>query len=192
VHRESRNGQVSRDECFVRFWQGYVTGQFQAYRSTDPEPFLCSRTFRTWRPPWQPKVEPENSEAAVAAFRALAAELTRRGWHADASSETFEEQVFVRDRAVAGPLGAGGPASIAEPFVLRALRQVAGEEGATAAEVGRALYGEEASSVPQLPQRVGTRLRRLQLQGKVDRRETNGVNHWFPTSPDKKESLATH
>ncbi len=192
MHRESRNGQGSRDDCLVRFWQGYVTGQFQAYRSTEPEPFLCSRSFRTWRPPWQPKVELEDSQAAVAAFQALAAELARRGWHAEAGSEAFAERVFVRDRAGAGPMGTGGPASIAEPFVLRALRQVAGEEGATAAEVGRALYGDEASSVPQLPQRVGTRLRRLQLQGKVDRRETNGVNHWFPTSPDKKERLATH
>jgi hypothetical protein len=192
VHRETRNGDQDRDDCLVRFWQGYVTGQFYAYRSNETEPFLCSRPFRTWRPPWEPKVELEESQTALAAFQALEAELTRRGWHAAAGSETFEERVFVHEPAGSGPTGVGAPANIAEPFVLRALRQVAGEEGATAAEVGRALYGDEASSVPQLPQRIGTRLRRLQRQGKVGRRETNGVNHWFPTSPDKKERVATH
>jgi hypothetical protein len=192
VHRESRNEHENRDDCFVRFWQGYVTGQFQAYRSTDSEPFLCSPSFRTWRPPWQPRLAPEESQAAVAAFQGLAAELERRGWRADAASEVFDDRVFVRDRRGAGRMAAAGPARIAEPFVLRALRQVAGEQGATAAEVGRALYGDEASTVPQLPQRIGIRLRRLQLQGKVDRREANGINHWFPTSPDKTERLATH
>jgi hypothetical protein len=180
----------NRDDCLVRFWQGYVTGQFQAFRSTGQEPLLCSPSFRTWRPPWRPKVALEESPAAIAAFQALASELARRGWRADGRSDTLQERVFVRDRPGAAPMGQGGPATIAEPFVLRALNEVAGEEGATAAEVGRALYGDEASSVPQLPQRIGTRLRRLQLQGKVDRRETNGVNHWFPTSPDKKERVA--
>ena len=194
MHRETESQVEKFDECVVLFWQGYVTGQFQAYYSRGGEPFLCSRPFRTWRPPWQPKLPLEESPAAVTALRDLTAALAGRGWHGDGRPDAAERRVFVRPpEGEVGRLRDLSPTRIAEPFLLRALNQVAGETGgATAAEVGRALYGDDASLVRQLPQRIGGRLRRLQLQGKVDRYEANGVSHWFPTSPDRKDGAAAH
>jgi hypothetical protein len=193
VQRETKSQADRPDEVVVVLWKGYVTGQFQAVRGSGVEPFLCSRPFRTWRPPWQPKLSLDESPAAAAALQELTAELSRRGWHADGVSDASQRRVFVQLPEVEkAQLADVGPARIAEPFLLRALDQVAGEGGATAAEVGRALYGDDASSVRQLPQRIGSRLRRLQLQGKVDRYEANGVSRWFRTSPDRKDGAAAH
>ena len=51
---------------------------------------------------------------------------------------------------------------------------------------------DDALSVRQLPQRIGARLRRLQLQGKVERRETDGVNRWLPTAQHRKNRATAH
>lgn len=193
MHRETKSQVDRTDEVVVVLWKGYVTGQFYAFRAPGVEPFLCSRPFRTWRPPWQPKVPLEESPLAAAALEELTAELSRRGWYADGVAGALQRRVFVQPPEVEkASLTDVGPARIAEPFLLRALDQVAGESGATAAEVGRALYGDDAPSVRQLPQRIGSRLRRLQLQGKVDRYESNGVSRWFRTSPDRKDGAAAH
>lgn len=190
VHRESRSQVERGEDCVVVLWQGYVTGQFLACGAGTAEPFLSSRPFRTWRPPWQPKVVLEELPAAVAAFRELAVELRANGWRSN-GSDGFEGCVFHRaePETIATDVR---PDSIAEPFLLRALDQVAGKNGATAAEVGRALYGDDAPAVRQLPQRIGMRLRRLQLQGKVERRETDGVNRWLPTAAIDKDRATAH
>jgi hypothetical protein len=181
VQREGRDRAETPDECVVVLWRGYVTGQYQAYDPRSDEPFLCSPTFRTWRPPWQPRLPIEDSPAAAAALRSLANELSRHGWRSDGGA-TSARRVFVRGsqpRAAASRKRID-PARIAEPFVLRALAQIAGDDGATAAEVGRALYGEDAAVVRGLPQQVGRRLAKLQLKGEVVRRDVSGVTRWSP------------
>jgi len=189
VQEESARGDrdAGRDECLVRLWRGYVTGEFQAFRPSSPEPFLRSSSFRLWQPPWRPKVRVEENPAAAAAFDVLAAELARRGWRSDGTSDSFRERVFVRHLPAPAPPKETGPAGLAETLLLRVLELVAGEDGATAAEVGEALYGDEAASVPQLPQRIGSRLRRLQLEGKVERREVNGVGRWYPAPAEQDD-----
>jgi hypothetical protein len=172
----------------VVLWQGYVTGQYQAYDPAANEPFLSSPPFRTWRPPWAPNVPLEDSPAAAAAFRSLANELSRRGWRRhDSATVDPGRSVFVRP-AKGSPPGRKkriDPARIADPFVLRALAQAAGAEGATAAEVGEALYGDESVSVRGLPQQMGRRLARLEAEGKVSRRAAGGVTRWAPASLDR-------
>ena len=192
VHHESRSQGERGDECVVALWRGYVTAQFVAFRDGSIEPFLSSQPFRTWRPPWQPKVVLEELPDAVAAFQALAVELFAYGYRSAEGSDAFEGCRFVRSEPDTVSLRGVRPDSIAEPFLLRALDEVAGESGATAAEVGRALYGDDALSVRQLPQRIGARLRRLQLQGKVERRETDGVNRWLPTAQHRKNRATAH
>lgn len=181
VRRESEGRSDSHDECVVRFWQGYVSGEFQAYLPGSELPFRCSPQFRTWRPPWRPRLAGHESPAAADAFAALADELARDGWRPASTPGPLVRCLFVRDLAEEPDAVHGAdPASLPEELFLRALDSVAGEQGATAAQVGRALYGEEAAEVERLPQRVGSRLRALQLQGKVDRRERGGVRRWFP------------
>jgi len=163
-------------------WRGYVTAQFLACRVGSEEPFLCSSPFPTWRLPWHPKLPLDELPAAVAALHGLVGELARHGWHPIGRPGAWNEYMFVRHPSERLADGVRPP-RIGDQFVLGALGQVAGTNGATAAELGRALYGDDASSVQRLPQRIGTRLRALQLQGKVDRREDGGVSHWFVTSP---------
>jgi hypothetical protein len=161
-----------------------VTGQFQAFRPDRVEPFLCSSSFRTWAPPWRSKAEPTRSPAARAAYEALAAELDRRGWRPVGRPPEQEAYLYVRRERRAAALRAVAPPVVPDTLLLSALDQAAGERGATSAEVGRALYGEDAQSVHQLAQRIGTRLRTLEQQGRVGRRSSGGVNRWFPTAPD--------
>jgi hypothetical protein len=179
---ESRD--EGHDACFVRFWQGYVTGQFQAFRSDSAEPFLCSSPFRTWTPPWRPRVAPTGSPAAQAALEALATELDRLGWRRAGGQVGQAGHVYVRRERRAAALRAVVPPAVPDSALLSALNRAARERAATSAEVGRALYGDDASSVNQLPQRIGTRLRTLEQQGKVGRRSSRGVNRWFPMAPD--------
>ncbi|HEY7397194.1 MAG TPA: hypothetical protein VH538_02740 [Gaiellaceae bacterium] len=190
MRREFEGRSGGHDECVVRFWQGYVTGEFQAYLPGSAVPFLSSAPFRTWRPPWQARVTLDESPAAAAAFAALTDELVHDGWRPFGADGAFAPRVFVRDADEVGDVNGYDPASMPEELFLRALDSVAGEEGATAAQVGRALYGDEAASVRRLPQRVGSRLRALQLQGKVDRYEAGGVKRWFPRPPDDDDAPA--
>jgi hypothetical protein len=177
--REFESRVEGHDTCFVRFWQGYVKGQFLAFRSDSAEPFLCSSTFRTWTPPWRSRAGPTGSPSAHAALEALAAELERRGWRlADAQAEQAG-QLYVRREQRAAALRAVAPPAVPDSVLLSALDQVAGERGATSAEVGRALFGDDASTVHHLPQRIGTRLRTLEQEGKVGRRSSGGVNRWY-------------
>lgn len=186
MQREGRGRAETPNECVVVLWRGYVTGQYQAYDPRGDEPFLCSPTFRTWRPPWQPRLPIEDSPAAAAALRSLANELSRRGWRSEGGA-TSARRVFVRGSRQGAAPKRIDPARIAEPFVLRALAQIAGENGATAAEVGRALYGEDAAVVRGLPQQVGRRLAKLQLRGEVVRRDVHGVTRWSPARADRSD-----
>lgn len=185
--RESGSRAEGHDTCFVRFWQGYVTGQFQAFLADSAEPFLCSPPFRTWTPPWRPTATPTGSPAAQAALAALAAELERRGWRTAEAQVEQGGQFYVRRGRRAAALRAVAPPAVPDTELLSALVRVAGERGATSAEVGRALYGDDAASVHQLPQRIGTRLRTLEREGKVGRRSSGGVNRWFPIAPDPSD-----
>jgi hypothetical protein len=177
----------------VVLWRGYVTGQYQAYDPAGDEPFLTSSPFRTWRAPWQTRVPLEDSPAAAAAFRSIANELSRRGWrHRDGAASAPPRSVFVRPSKPSSPNRRKriDPARIAEPFVLRALVQVAGTDGATAAEVGRALFGDDSESVRGLPQQVGRRLARLETEGKAFRRQNGGVTRWFPAALHRGDDTA--
>jgi hypothetical protein len=99
-----------------------------------------------------------------AALEALMSELHARGWRvAEAPNRRDAE-------------------SISKETVQRALSRISDEGGATAAEVGREVLGEEARLVQHLPPRVGADLRRLQLEGKVERRENGGSPRGFLTA----------
>jgi hypothetical protein len=185
--RKFESRAEGHDACLVTFWQGYVTGQFQAFRPDSAEPFLCSSSFRTWAPPWRPKVEPTRSPAARVAFEALAAELDRRGWRPAGGRGEQAGYLFVRREQRAAALRTVAPPEVPDTVLLSALDRAAGERGATSAEVGRALYGDDAPSVDHLPQRIGTRLRTLEQQGQVGRRSSGGVNRWFSMAPDPSD-----
>jgi hypothetical protein len=191
MRRTSEEQRGKPEECVVRLWQGYVFAQFHACFPGAEEPFLISPSFRTWHPPWRPEARPDDAQAAAEAFDALRGELVRQGWK-DAGDDSSDEHVFLRGRAAASRIPPVAPASIAEHALLRALDQVAGENGATAAELGRALYGDRAPTVQYLPQRLGSRLRSLQQQGKVARHETNGHSHWFTATRDADAGLTGH
>lgn len=177
MRRDANGHGGSATECHVRLWRGYVSGQFYASRSGSNEAFLCSATFRIWRPPWQPKLRLEESIEAAAALEWVVAELNRRGW-TETGSDGWAERTFGRV-GEPDPPSLADPANIGEEWLLRTLDRTAGEEGATSAELCRALYGDGAPAVRNLPLHIGNRLRTLQRQGKVVRREREGVNRWY-------------
>ena len=177
MRRDANGHGGSATECRVRLWRGYVSGQFYASRSGSGEAFLCSAPFRIWRPPWQPKLRLDESAEALAALEWVVAELRRRGW-IETGSECWAERTFSR-ADVPDPPSPADPADIGEQWLLRALDRTAGEEGATAAELCRALYRDAAPAQRNLPLHIGNRLRVLQRQGKVVRREREGVNRWY-------------
>lgn len=163
---------VDRPECRVGFWQGYVTGQFYAYVSDPGAAILCSPMFRTWTV--RRRTAPVNEQpAARAALAQLVDDLVQSGWR-------------IVGPAIAGYEGApsepaSAVAAITEEALLGALDRLGGNGGATAAEVGRELLGERAATIRNLPQRIGTKLRSLQLQGKVERHTQAGACRWFVT-----------
>ena len=179
MRRESDTQLGNTRECRVRLWRGYVTAQFYVSERGSDEALLCSPLFRTWRPPWSREPVLESPEP-VAAFETLTLELVRSGWRCKDPSAAWDDQVFMFQRDAA-------PAtitSIGESSLLRALDQAGNGHGATAAELGRALFGDEAGSARQLPLALGNRLRSLQLKGKVARHREDGVNRWSVTAPE--------
>jgi len=157
MRRERDNQLHDAPLCQVSYWQGYVTGRYCA-RDGAGRTFLCSPSFRTWT--WRHGNDaPQESQPARAALAELVRELHALGWR------------------IAGH----GPEPINKDTVLSALTRIGGDEGATAAEVGREVLGEEARLVRHLPLRVGAELRRLQLQGKVERHKNGGSPKWFLT-----------
>lgn len=143
--------------CQVSYWQGYVTGRYYACDGTGTT-FLCSAAFRTWK--WRhANAAAQESETARAALEELLRRLGALGW-----------RIAGRD-----------PEPINRDTVLSALGRISGAQGATAAEVGREVLGEEAPLVEHVPLRVGAELRRLQLQGKVERHQNGGPPRWFLT-----------
>jgi hypothetical protein len=173
-----------RPECRVGFWQGYVMGQFYAYVSDPGTAIRCSPMFRTWRLR-RDKAPVTERPAARAALAELVDELVRGGWRIVGPATAGYEGAQAEPAAVAvSPVGPkpSAIAAITDEALLGALDRLGRGSGATAAEVGRELLGERASTVRNLPQRVGTKLRSLQLQGKVERREKEGVCRWFVTS----------
>jgi hypothetical protein len=158
MRRELDNHLVEAPLCGISYRRGYLTGHYYAHDFLG-RTFRRSAPFRTWT--WRHgNVAPHEDEAARAALRALIRELHAFGW-----------RVVGRE---AEP--------ITKEAVLRALSRISGDDGATAAEVGRAMLGDEAALVQHLPLRVGAELRRLKLQGKVERRENTGSPKWFPTA----------
>lgn len=183
MRRESDTGWSNTRECHVRLWRGYVTAQFYVAETGSDVALHCSPLFRTWRPPWEQRPALEESPDAVAAFETLTLELVRDGWRCVDASAPWDEQVFTLEPEAA-PATKTGAASIGEGSLLRALNQVSNGHGATAAELGRALFGDEAETERQLPLALGNRLRSLQLKGKVARHREDGVNRWSVAHAD--------
>ena len=184
MRRESDTQWGNTRECRVRLWRGYVAAQFYVSEQGSDEALLCSPLFRTWRPPWQRKPVLEESPEAVTAFETLTLELVRGGWRCKDSSAAWDQQVF-RYPLDAAPAPITDAASIGEGSLLRALGQASNGHGATAAELGRVIFGDEADSARQLPLALGNRLRSLQLKGKVVRHREDGVNRWSVTAPEQ-------
>jgi hypothetical protein len=163
MRRELDNHLVEAPVCGISYRQGYLTGRYYAHDFLG-RTLRWSAPFRTWT--WRRgNVSSHEDEAARAALRVLTRELEALGWR------------------VVGP----EDDAITKETVLRALSRISGDDGATAAEVGRAVLGDEAGLVQHLPLRVGAELRRLKLQGKVERRENSGSPRWFPTASSGAE-----
>jgi hypothetical protein len=154
--RELDNHLIEAPLCGISYRQGYLTGRYYAHDFLG-RTLRLSAPFRTWT--WRHgNVARHEDEAARAALRALIGELHALGW-----------RVLEREAE-----------AITEETVFRALSRISGDDGATAAEVGRAVLGYEAGLVQHLPLRVGAELRLLKLHGKVERRQTSGSPKWFP------------
>jgi hypothetical protein len=179
-----RRDRVNTRECHVQLWRGYVTAQFYVAEAESDQALHCSPLFRTWQPPWQQRVPLEHSPDAVAAFETLTLELVREGWRCTDAAAPWDEQEFTLQED-AEHATASDAASIGEGSLLRALDQVSNGHGATAAELGRALFGDDADSTRQLPLALGNRLRSLQLKGKVARHREDGVNRWSVAQADE-------
>jgi len=173
MRRGHDNQPSDHRPCRISYWQGYVSGGYYAHDGDPSAPILCSVSFRTWT--WRHgNVAPHGGEAARAALESLVRELQARGWRvADADLEIYGMTLSAMTRT---------PEAISRETVLSALRRISGDDGATAAEVGREVLGDEARLVEHLPLRVGAELRRLQLQGKVERRENDRPPKWFVTA----------
>jgi hypothetical protein len=176
---------ADRPECRVGFWQGYVMGQFYAYVSDPDAAIHCSPMFRTWT--LRRSRAPVNEQpAARAALAGLVDDVAQSGWRVFAPTMAGYEGAPAEPAAV--PRSAESPkpsavAGITEEALLGALDRLGGVRGATAAEVGRELLGERAATIRNLPQRIGAKLRSLQLQGKVERHTTGSVCRWSVTPP---------
>lgn len=158
MRRELDNHPIEAPECGISYRQGYLTGRYYAHDFWG-RTLQWSAPFRTW--PWRHgSLALHETEAARAARRALIRDLHGLGW-----------RVVGHDAE-----------AITKETVLRALSRISGDDGATAAEVGRVMLGDEAGLVQHLPLRVGAELRLLKLQGKVERRENGGSPKWVPTA----------
>ena len=123
--------------------------------------------------------------AARAALAELVDDLVQSGWRVVGPALARYEGAPAEPAAVPVSAESPGPSAISaitEEALLGALDRLGGNGGATAAEVGRELLGERAATIRNLPQRIGTKLRSLQLQGKVERHTKAGVCRWFVTS----------
>jgi hypothetical protein len=180
MRREQLNQGHDPHECRIAFWQGYVMGQFYAYRPGAPEPIRLSPMFRTWALR-RGTIPPHDLPTARAALKKLVADLDHRGWRVVGSD--VREYDAAPASVVAAAISPENPeaAAMTEEALLEALNRLGGGSGATAAQLGQELLGERAPTVRNLPQRVGSKLRSLRLQGKVERRKNDGVYHWFVT-----------
>jgi hypothetical protein len=158
MRRELDKQPMEAPECGISYRQGYLRGRYFAHDFWG-RTLRWSAPFRTWSWRHRDDLALHETEAARAARRALISELHGLGWR------------------VAGH----DAEAITKETVLRALSRISGADGATAAEVGRVMLGDEAGLVRHLPLRVGAELRLLKLQGKVERRENSGSPKWVPT-----------
>jgi len=169
MRREAADHPVDARSCRISYWQGYVSGQYYAHEADGANAILSSPSFRTWR--WRRGNEGAHTlPAASAALQELVRELDARGRPVVAS----DVERFWRMNP---------PKLLSEEALLGALARIGGDEGATAAELGREVLGDEARVVQQVPLRTGAKLRHLQLQGKVKRCENGGTAKWFLTEP---------
>ena len=181
MRREQLNQGHDLHECRVGFWQGYVMGQFYAYKPGASEPIRLSPMFRTWALR-RSTIPPHDLPKARAALDKLVSDLDHSGWRVAGSD--IAEYDAASASAVAAAISLENPeaAAMTEEALLEALNRLGGSSGATAAQLGHELLGKRAPTVQNLPQRVGSKLRSLQLQGKVERRKNDGVYRWFVTS----------
>lgn len=176
MRREVNPRLIEQPLCRISYWQGYVTGQYYACEVGVSRPLSCSATFRTWTLR-RGNADPHSLPVAKAALKRLAAELDAGGWRVlghDGATDVPAAEV----EAVVVPVRDAD--ALNDEAILGALTRVGHDGGATAAEVGRALLGDEATDVGHMPQRVAAKLRRLQIQGKVERRANGRTASWFP------------
>lgn len=177
MRRENNNLPADAAVCRIFYWQGYVTGQYYAQDRQTRSVLGCSARFRTWS--WQHGNRlPETRTEANAALTELLEELRNRGWRVagfdvDGHAAQGAEQTLITEEAI-----------------LRALNRIGGDGGATAAELGLEIVGSEVPVDRHLPQRVAAKLRRLQVQGKVERRQNGRGARWFSLANDRRSSLA--
>jgi hypothetical protein len=173
--------QEDQPECKVGFWQGYVMGQFYAFESDAAAPFRSSPMFRTWTLR-RGNIPVDELPGATAVLADLVNDLVDSGWRVVGTPIAG----FAADPADAAAVPASPEkrqdVAISEEALLEAVDRLGGRHGATAAQVGQELLGEGASTVRNLPQRVGTKLRHLHVQGKVERRQNGGRCLWVVKS----------
>jgi hypothetical protein len=180
--RELNTSIAYTRDCRISYWQGYVTGRYYAYDWGARGVVLCSGSFRTWRLR-HGNVEPHVMPAAQAALEQLLIELSSLGWHVVGSDVPTCPPAANGSDASLPASATPDRSAISEEEILGALLRISNGSGATAAEVGRELLGDDATGVRHLPQRIGTKLRHLQLQGKVERHENGSAAKWSPVTP---------
>jgi hypothetical protein len=178
--------QADQPECRVGFWQGYVMGQFYAFESDAAAPFRVSPMFRTWTLRGR-NIRLDELPGARAVLASLVDDLVDSGWCVVGTPIAGYAAGPTDAAAVPPAPEKRQPVAITEEALLDAVDRLGGRDGATAAQVGQELLGEEASTVPNLPQRVGTKLRHLHLQGKVERRQQEGKFFWVVNRADAAE-----
>lgn len=143
--------------------------------------FRCESVICVWRLEEIGRLRDCGARAALAE---LVDDLVESGWRIVGPAMAGYEGAPAEPAAA--PVSAESPkppaiAAITDEALLGALDRLGGGSGATAAEVGRELLGERAATIRNLPQRIGTKLRSLQLQGRVERHTKAGVCRWFVT-----------
>jgi hypothetical protein len=69
-----------QEHAVIALWRGYVSACFYARTLDVDTVLLVSPSFRTFVPPWRPRVPLDEDPAALDALAALEAAMTARGW----------------------------------------------------------------------------------------------------------------
>ena len=93
-------------QCSIALWRGYATAQFYV-RGPDGCVLSLSPAFRTWRPPWQPRVPMREDPRAQSALEELKSDLRARGWvrmRREPGGEWYEFRFRLGRRQASGKL----------------------------------------------------------------------------------------